>query len=268
MTFHILKSQMGWHFPHGTPYCFKMLEVSIYWTTNCESSSKPASSSLSSHPSLFSLLLLGQPVSTRLAPWLRSPHGESHTLGSLICFLVTVKFLSKSLSKHGLSASSGLGCVLDTCQSVGSTGKSLGSASSHFPWHLSFSAASSPPLPQQATIILPPRWFLTGLPPLVSYDAFHLHSLMESSFWNENLTITHLTLLKTAQRLSRHPLSPTPLLLRQILNSLTWLHDRPFSTSPATLVTHAFTDLFNYSMSSGGTPSGSGTVLGAGDPAG
>lgn len=23
MTFHILKSQMGWHFPHGTPYCFK-----------------------------------------------------------------------------------------------------------------------------------------------------------------------------------------------------------------------------------------------------
>lgn len=105
MTFHILKSQEECFSPMGL-YCFKMLNVSIYWTRCFESRSKLCLFPPSSGPGLFSLLLgsiTGQlgPTIFPLRPW--GPHSEPHASLALSCFFVTAEFLPKSLNKHSPS---------------------------------------------------------------------------------------------------------------------------------------------------------------------
>lgn len=164
-----------------------------------------ANSAIPSHPSLFSLLL-------QVHLWSVQPHGpcslapKSSLWITLLSLLVIIKFRSKSFSQHLWSSCSlrilaGQWVPLATSPHSASSPLSPGQ-----PLHLSclFLILRSHPIPRAPVILPLSRRFLTHAPLPVSNAEFHLHTPVESSFWNENLIITHSAPFETPQRLSPH----------------------------------------------------------------
>lgn len=264
MTFHISKSQ-GWLFPHGSLYCFKMLSVSIYWTTNGDKRSKlchpfpsipvqPAPPGPPLVSSATRALLLGAKVLTL-----------NHASVALGNYQVPLQVIQPTLMELLLPTY--------TCRSVGTTGKvPTLSLLSSLPWTTS---ASQLPLPDPS---LPPHPQGPSRPAVVKAipDTRPTSSL---KCWIPSPHSSGVIFLK--RKSDYHTLSPvrnpsTPLtppsplpsLLQQTLNSWMGPCNRPSPPSPASPVTpRIFIDWFNYSTSSGGALSGSGAMLGAGDPA-
>lgn len=151
---------------------------------------------------------------TLLTPQLPSPHSKSHTFLSLICSLVTVKFLSKSLNKHLLSTSSRPGSELESWLSFTSgqtrscwqemlcfplpghcleLGKLREEPVTGHHWQSpTFSLLPFPPPPSTSHHLnglfpsaghthLVTRVIPSGPQPPVSYAPFYLHTLLQSS---------------------------------------------------------------------------------------
>lgn len=100
MTFHILKSEQGWLFPHGTLHCFKMLKDSIFWTTNSGSKSRlPPPSSPPIH--FCSQSALPGASLVRPAPHCSLLGSEAITLNYILFFHSSVSWLrSSSFQSH------------------------------------------------------------------------------------------------------------------------------------------------------------------------